>query len=148
MYAQLLQSCLTLCDPVDRSPPASSVHGVLPARILEWVAMLSSGVLPNPGMAPRSPATPALQADSLSLHHRGNSTLCLPKPKCFGVPARSGEEDKEAALLLPEYEFTLIQGYYKCVSDFYVYSYVSVWLCQALAAAYRISSLYCDLWDL
>ena len=35
-------SCQTLCDPVDRSPPGSSVHGVLQARILEWVAMPSS----------------------------------------------------------------------------------------------------------
>jgi len=34
-----LQSCLTLCDPMDYSPPGSSVHGILQARILEWVAM-------------------------------------------------------------------------------------------------------------
>ena len=39
---QLLQSCLTFSDPLDYSPPASSVHGVLQARILEWVAMTSS----------------------------------------------------------------------------------------------------------
>ena len=32
------QSCLTLCDPVVNSSPASSVHGILQARILEWVA--------------------------------------------------------------------------------------------------------------
>ena len=32
-------SCLTLCNPVDRSPPGSSVHGILLARILEWVAI-------------------------------------------------------------------------------------------------------------
>ena len=37
--AKLLQSCLTLCDPVDSSPPDSSVHGILQARILEWVAI-------------------------------------------------------------------------------------------------------------
>ena len=36
------QSCLTLCDPVDCSPPGSSVHGILQARILEWAAMPSS----------------------------------------------------------------------------------------------------------
>ena len=36
------QLCLTLCDPVDCSPPGSSVHGMLWARILEWVAMPSS----------------------------------------------------------------------------------------------------------
>ena len=35
----LAQSCPTLCDPVDRSPPGSSVRGILQARILEWVAI-------------------------------------------------------------------------------------------------------------
>ena len=33
------QSCLTLCDPTDCSPPGSSIHGILQARILEWVAI-------------------------------------------------------------------------------------------------------------
>ena len=37
-HAQLLQSCSTLCNPVDCSPPGSSMHGILQARILEWVA--------------------------------------------------------------------------------------------------------------
>ena len=40
--AKLLQSCPTLWDPMDCSPPGSSVHGLLQARILEWVAMPSS----------------------------------------------------------------------------------------------------------
>ena len=48
VQAQSLQSCLTLCDPMDCSPPSSSVHGILQARILEWVAVPSSGDLPNP----------------------------------------------------------------------------------------------------
>ena len=34
--------CLTLCDPMDCSPPGSSVHGIIPARILEWFAISSS----------------------------------------------------------------------------------------------------------
>ena len=37
--AKSLQSCLTLCDPMDCSPPGSSAHGILQARILEWVAV-------------------------------------------------------------------------------------------------------------
>ena len=37
--AKSLQSCLTLCDPIDSSPPGSSVPGVLQARIPEWVAI-------------------------------------------------------------------------------------------------------------
>ena len=46
---QSLQSCLTLCDPMDCNPPASSVHGILQARILEWVAMPSSRGSSQPG---------------------------------------------------------------------------------------------------
>ena len=37
--AKFLQSCPTLCDPIDGSPPASSVPGILQARTLEWVAI-------------------------------------------------------------------------------------------------------------
>ena len=39
---RVAQSCLTLCDPKDCSPPGSSVHGIFQARLLEWVAMPSS----------------------------------------------------------------------------------------------------------
>ena len=39
---KLLQSCPTLCDPIDGSPPGSPVPGILQARILEWVAISSS----------------------------------------------------------------------------------------------------------
>ena len=38
--SEVTQSCPTLCDPMDCSPPGSSVHGILQARILEWVAIL------------------------------------------------------------------------------------------------------------
>ena len=37
--AKSLQSCLTLCDPIDGSPPGSPIPGILQARILEWVAI-------------------------------------------------------------------------------------------------------------
>ena len=62
-YARSRFSHVQLCNPVDRSPPVSSVHGILPARILEWVAMPSSRDLPDPGV---KPASPALQADSFT----------------------------------------------------------------------------------
>ena len=42
MLCLAFQLCQTLCDPVDCSLPGSSVHGILQARILEWVAVLSS----------------------------------------------------------------------------------------------------------
>ena len=38
-YAKPLQLCLTLCDPIDGSPPGSPVPGILQARTLEWVAI-------------------------------------------------------------------------------------------------------------
>ena len=37
--AKSLQSCLTLCDPIDGSPPGSPIPGIFQARILEWVAI-------------------------------------------------------------------------------------------------------------
>ena len=40
--AQVLQLCLTLCDPMDCNLPGSSVHGILQVRILEWVVMFFS----------------------------------------------------------------------------------------------------------
>ena len=43
LMLKLIQSCLTLRDTVDCSPAGSSVHGILQARILEWVVMPSSG---------------------------------------------------------------------------------------------------------
>ena len=42
MHNKSLQLCLTLCDPIDCSLPGSSVHGLLQARVLKWVAMPSS----------------------------------------------------------------------------------------------------------
>ena len=44
--AKSLQSCSTLCDPIDCSPPGSAVPGILQAEILEWVAISFSGNLP------------------------------------------------------------------------------------------------------
>ena len=57
-YAGSLQSYPTPCNPVDSSPPGSSVHdGTLQARILEWVAIHSSGDLPYPGIKSTSPVS-------------------------------------------------------------------------------------------
>ena len=57
------QSCQTLCNPMDYT-----VHGILQARILEWVAFPSPGDLPNPGIKARSPT---LQGDSLPAEPQG-----------------------------------------------------------------------------
>ena len=57
---------------MDCSPPGSSVPGILQAGILEWVAMLSSGGPPDPGIKPASPESPALQMDSLPTEPSGS----------------------------------------------------------------------------
>ena len=61
------QSCLTLCDPMDYK-----VHGILQARILEWVAFPFSRDLSNPGIEPRSPK---LHVDSLPAEPPGKRIL-------------------------------------------------------------------------
>ena len=58
--AKLLQLCPILYDAKDYSLPGSSVQKVLQARILEWVAILSAGDLPNPGTEPTSLMSPVL----------------------------------------------------------------------------------------
>ena len=51
---------MTLFDPMDYSPPGSSVHGISQARILESLPFPSPGDLPDPGIKPASLVSPAL----------------------------------------------------------------------------------------
>ena len=60
VHAKSLLLCLTLCNPVDCSLPASSVHGILQARILEWVSCSSPRNLPDPQIKPVFLVSPAL----------------------------------------------------------------------------------------
>ena len=78
MHAQSLQACLTLCDPMDCSPPGSSVHGILQARILEWVAIPFSRNLPNPGIKAWSPALQTGSSLQLSHLRRTQPPIFLP----------------------------------------------------------------------
>ena len=87
MRAELLQLWLTLCDPMDCSPPGSSVHGILQARILEWVAMPSSQnlldvyIYPLPvGPPPPSPAVLSTQRCLLSPTHSPATSTALLMP--------------------------------------------------------------------
>ena len=66
MYAQLLQSCPTLWVSMDYSPPGPSAHGILQARILEWVDM-------QPKDRTYISWTPALQENSLPAKPPGKS---------------------------------------------------------------------------
>ena len=68
--AKSLQSCPTLCDPMDCSIPTPLSIGF--SRQEDWSGLPcpSPGDLPDPGIKSVSPVTPALQADSLPLHHQ------------------------------------------------------------------------------
>ena len=59
---------------MDRSPPGSSVHGIILARILEWLPFPSPGDLPTPGI---ELMPPAWQAESLPLNHLGSPILWI-----------------------------------------------------------------------
>ena len=61
--SEVTQSCPTLCDPMDCSPPHSFLHGILQARVLEWVAISFSRGSSRPGI---EPVSPAFQADALT----------------------------------------------------------------------------------
>ena len=74
------QSCPTLCDPMDCSPPGSSVRGIFQVRILKWMPFPSPGDLPDPEI---EPVSPALQADSLPAEPSGKRLwwgYITPKP--------------------------------------------------------------------
>ena len=60
VHAKLLQSCLTLCDPMDHSLAGSSVHRILQTRILEWITMPSTRETSCPGIKCTSLVSPAL----------------------------------------------------------------------------------------
>ena len=61
VYAwSVTKSCPTLCDPMDCSPPGSSVHEISHARTLEWLAISCSGDLPARGIETMSLAFPSL----------------------------------------------------------------------------------------
>ena len=58
------QLYLTLCDPLNCSPPGSSIHGIFRVRIPGWLPFPPPGDLPNPGIKPTCPVSRALQTDS------------------------------------------------------------------------------------
>ena len=67
------QSCPTLCNPMDYSPPDSSVHGIFQSRILEWAAISYFSGSSDPGI---KPSLLHWQADSLPLCHLGSQSMC------------------------------------------------------------------------
>ena len=81
-----LQSCLTLCDPVDCSPPGCSVHGTSQARIWSGLPCPPPGDLPDPEIKPVFPPVSCIAADSLLLSHQGSVILPRGLIKGSSVP--------------------------------------------------------------
>ena len=87
------QSCPTLCDPIDYSPPGSFVHGIPQARMLEWVAMPFFKGYPHPGIEPGSltwqPDSLLIEPPGKNIVNQGQKTLAATKQqlsisgKCF-----------------------------------------------------------------
>ena len=77
VYMSVAQLGLTLCNPMDVSPPGSSVPVISKARILKWVAISPPGDLPDAGIEPMSPASPALQVDFLLLSYWRSPSLAI-----------------------------------------------------------------------
>ena len=72
--AKLLQSCPTLCSPVDHGPPGCSVYGIFPGKNtgVGYHFLLQGIFLTDPGIKPTSLTSPALAAGSLPLAPPGN----------------------------------------------------------------------------
>ena len=78
VHAKSLQSCPTLCNPMDHSPPGSSVHGVIQARILEWAAVPFSKGSSDPGID--------LSLTCLLLWQVGSLPVAPPGKLCMYIP--------------------------------------------------------------
>ena len=79
----VIQACPTICNCMDCSLPGSSVHGIFQTRILEWVAVPSPGDLPDPGIEPRSLASPALAGRSFTTEPPGKHQYQISKWKFY-----------------------------------------------------------------
>ena len=86
VIVQSLQSCQTLCNPIDCSPLGSTVHGILQARTLGWVAISSSSRFSPPrdqACSSASPRSPTLQTDSSPLSYQGSPRGTVTRSKVW-----------------------------------------------------------------
>ena len=77
-YAKSLQSCPTLCDPIDGSPPGSVIPGILQARILEWGAISFSRAGKEKSESEVAQSCPTL-SDPMDCSLPGSSVLAIRK---------------------------------------------------------------------
>ena len=86
------QSCLTVCDPMNCGPQGSSVHGILQARVLEWISQFSRSVVSNSlrphGLQHARPPCP-LPTPGVHPNPRASSRWCHPTISSSVVPVSS-----------------------------------------------------------
>ena len=113
--AKLLQSCPTLCDPIDDSPPGSPVPGILQARILEWVAIS----FPN-----------AWKWKVKSLSHVW--LLATPQTAAYQAPPSMGFSRYEywSGVPLPSLDYSVVLLFYLVISS--IWESVAQYTCQHL----------------
>ena len=98
--AKSLQSCPTLCDPIDGSPPGSPVPGILQARILEWVAISSSNAW-KWKVKVKSLSRVRLAATPWTAAHQAPPSMGFSRQECWsGVPLSTTWEGPITALLV------------------------------------------------
>ena len=112
MKVLVAQSCPTLCNIVNWNLPGSSIHGILQARILVWVAIPFS----RGSSQPRDPIwSPALQADSLILYHLSHQGSPKTKNGSTSKIFLSSFSSRNTTLYLPSYS-----SYFACRRSFLI----------------------------
>ena len=99
-FGQRAQSCPTLFDAIDFSPPGSSDPGISQARILEWVTISSSGGVSDPGIKPTSPVSPTEQAGTLPSEPSGKPKFRQYLPQNWKA-SRMNQSSHEVLLTAP-----------------------------------------------
>ena len=125
MHGKSLQLCLTLCNPIDGSPPGSSIHRILQARVLEWVAIsFSKFLIVHP--LTRSNKLPQISIFTafLLIHH---STQLIPASLLCHFVIR-----------LPS--LLICVPLWSCIYT-YVYIYVCVCICMGLPSGLMVKNL-------
>ena len=111
MHAKLLQLCTTLCDPLDCSLSGSSVHGILHARILEWVAIRSFCCCKkgDPFQGPESGSYLTLRKELFEeMHVLTKQVTLLERAPQWGEHQGKGTQENCSALCLTVSGFTVM----------------------------------------
>ena len=98
VHAKLLQSCLTLCDPMDHSLAGSSVHRILQTRILEWITMPSTRETSCPGIKCTSLVSPALTSMFFTSSATWEALECIMLCETESLLMKVKEEGKKTGL--------------------------------------------------